>query len=327
MKRINIAGLCLMAALTFSVLGVATAQAANPEYGQCVGGQKKGNYTEAQCKTVAVKIKTSKGKVTEIPDHKGAFEWEAAPVATCVAVKKGFYSDSECTTRDESKGKPKGKFEKACAASCAEFKVKGGAATFYNFHPENESEPTKTPQGVALTSVGGTVHCTGSSGTGEFRNPRFTVEEVTFTGCASGGDACTSSGEATGSIHADLHGFLRMLQDKEVGLHLASGEEIVFTCGAVTDDLESGGVLGVVAGNVNTPSTTSTDTWAVTSPSEGVERQRYWLEEEIELEGGPFEHWESVITNYEGSHEGAFIATGLETTMEVTSEASQQVRS
>jgi len=29
----------------------------------------------------------------------------------CASVKKGFYSDSNCTTRDEKKGKPKGKFE------------------------------------------------------------------------------------------------------------------------------------------------------------------------------------------------------------------------
>ena len=44
----------------------------------------------------------------------------------CVAAKKGFYSDSNCTTRDEKKGKPKGKFEWAPGAQAACFAQKHG---------------------------------------------------------------------------------------------------------------------------------------------------------------------------------------------------------
>jgi hypothetical protein len=324
MKRINIAGLCLMAALAFSALIAATAQAANPEYGQCVvQGKKKGNYTESACKTLSVKFKKGKEELA----HKGVYEWAEAPVATCVAVKKGFYSNSECTSRDESKGKPKGKFEKECATNCADFTTKSGAVTLYNFTPENQSEPTKLPQGATLTGLGGTVSCTGSSGAGEFLSGRFSSETITLTGCQSDGKACTTTGEAAGSIKAELHGFLYLLPEgKGVGTHLAPAEEIKFACGSVSDDIEYSGVIGVVTGDIGTPSTSSVDTWAVTSPSEGVQKERYVLEEETELEGGPFERWESVIAGYEGNHSGQFISTGLAMTQEVTDQATLEVR-
>jgi hypothetical protein len=322
MKRISIAGLCLMAALALTALIAATAQAANPEYGQCVGGQKKANFTESKCETVSVKIK--KGK--EEPAHKGTFEWKEAPLATCVAVKKGFYSNSECTSRDESKGKPKGKFEKVCSTSCADLTTKSGPVKFYNFTVENESEPQKLPQGATLTGLGGVISCTSSSGTGEFTGERSTTETVTFSGCSSDGEACTTLGQAAGTIEGALHTFLYLLpESKGVGMHLGSEEGFGFSCGSVSEDLEFGGVIGAVTGNIGAPSTASSDSWAVTNPSEGVEKERYYLRGS-ELEGGPFEHWSSVITNYAGSGHGEFIATGFEMNQEVTSQADQEVR-
>jgi hypothetical protein len=44
----------------------------------------------------------------------------------CVAAKKGFYSDANCTTRDEKKGKPKGKFEWDSGATAVCFAQKHG---------------------------------------------------------------------------------------------------------------------------------------------------------------------------------------------------------
>lgn len=327
MKRINIAGLCFVAVFAFSVLIAATAQAAiSPEFGQCVGGQKKGNYTESLCKTVAVKVKTKKGVITETPDHKGAYEWEPAPLATCVAVKKGFYSNSECTTRDESKGKPKGKFEKVCATSCADFTTKSGATTIYNFKPENESEPETLPQGSTLTGIGGTVKCSSSTGAGEYTSGETSSETLTLTGCESSGNVCTTSGQAAGTITAQIHlDLVTLPAGKGVGSYIEPAEEIKFTCGTVEEDLEYNKLIGTVTGDINTPSTSSAEAWAVTSPSEGVEKDRYF-EVGGSLEGGPFEYWESVLKGYEGKKFGIFSATSIEATEEVTSEAALEVR-
>jgi hypothetical protein len=327
MKRINIAGLCLVAAFAFSVLIAATAQAAiSPEFGQCVGGQKKGNYTESLCKTVAVKVKTKKGVITETPDHKGAYEWEPAPLATCVSVKKGFYSNSECTTRDESKGKPKGKFEKVCATSCADFTTKSGATTIYNFAPENESEPETLPQGSTLTGIGGTVKCSSSTGAGEYTSGESSSETLTLTGCESSGNTCTTTGEATGTIKAGVYlNLVTLPAGKGVGSYIVPAEEIKFTCGTVAEALEYGKLIGTVTGDINTPSTSSAEAWAVTSPSEGVEKERYF-ESGGSLEGGPFEYWESVLKGYEGKKFGIFSATSIEAKEEVTSEATLEVR-
>lgn len=44
----------------------------------------------------------------------------------CVAAKKGFYSESNCRTRDEKKGKPKGHFEWATGAAAACYAQKHG---------------------------------------------------------------------------------------------------------------------------------------------------------------------------------------------------------
>ena len=324
MKRIKIAGLCMLAVLACSALVAATAQAATPEFGQCVGGQKKANYTESLCKTLSVKIKKGKEELA----HKGTFEWKKAPLATCVAVKKGFYSTSECTSRDESKGKPKGKFEKDCTTNCADFTTKSGPATIYNFTPENEGEPETLPQGTTLTGAGGTVKCAASSGTGEYISGEEAVETFSLTGCETAGKACTTSGQATGTIQGRAYDNLELLPaGGGVGSFLEPAEEIQFSCGTVSDDIEYNKVIGGVTGNINTPSKTSDEAWEVTSPSEGVEKDRHYLVEEISLEGGPFEHWEGLITGYEGKHFGVFTSQSIELNQEITNEAAVDIRS
>ena len=88
MKRIRIVGLCLAAALTvvaFSAMAASSASAGT--YYWCTA-QKKGNFTESGCKTVAEK----KGA----PDHKGSFE--LTKVEACVAQKKGNFTESGCKT-------------------------------------------------------------------------------------------------------------------------------------------------------------------------------------------------------------------------------------
>jgi hypothetical protein len=322
MKRLKGAGICLGLAFAFSALVPVAAQASSPEYGQCVAA-KKAVYTESKCETVAEK----KGK----PDHKGHFEWEAGPLPTCVAVKKGFYSSSECATRDEKKGKPAGKFEKVCAESCADFTTTSGPVTFYNFTPENGSEPEKLPQGKTLTGVGGAISCAHSTSVGEILGPSENAETVTYTGCESGGESCTTPGEASGTIVApDIFGDLVTLPaGKGVGLLTRlGGNEIAFDCGPeVEDSIEFGHALGTVTGNISTPSTTSTQTFAVTNPSEGVQAQRYYLNEENVLVGGPALHLETHLTGYAHSGKfGQFIATGVNSTETVTNEAAEEIR-
>jgi hypothetical protein len=65
MKRIRLAGLCLVAGFAFSaVVGASVAQAA--EYGQCVA-KKKGKYAEAKCETLDEKKGKPKGKFEKAP--------------------------------------------------------------------------------------------------------------------------------------------------------------------------------------------------------------------------------------------------------------------
>jgi hypothetical protein len=316
MKRIGAVGLCLVAAFVCSAMIVASAQAANPEFGQCVAA-KKGFYKDSSC----TERDESKGK------PKGKFEWQAGPQPTCVAVKKGFYKDSGCTERDESKGKPKGKFEKACAVNCSDFTTSSGPVAFYAYQPENEEEPALR-QGTTLTGMGGTVTCSSSAGSGEITRAREERESITFSGCESSGQACNSTGEAAGTI-ADPK-FVTVpvnLPGGRVGViaRVSGAGEIVIHCGSV-EEIAEGETLGVLTGDQNVASNTSTETWEVTSPSEGVQKERIFLNSEGEELGGPGFRWETLIRGYEGEPAGIFVGTGLKAAESVTNEAAIEVK-
>ncbi len=216
----------------------ATAQAA--EFRLCVA-QKKGEYTEADCKSKSAKAK------------KGKFEWKPGPAPSCVAQKKGEYTSSSCTTKS-AKAK-KGTYEKAPGPGYS------------------SATGTVTLEAPGLARK---VICAASSATGEITGLRTGLERVTFTGCESSGEVCASEGPdsspsgKTGVIVTNL------LQSKlaepvvgKVWLELSSAQHepylLEFGCGGQrfrTQDLLS----GVQAGNINFSSLTSTTTFA---PGEG----------------------------------------------------------
>ena len=212
------------------------------EYGMCVV-QKLGKYTEGNCLT-----KHGKGK------PRGTYEWAAGPAPTCVAVKKGFYSESGCKTRDERHGKPKGRYER-----------------------EPGPGYTSTTGTVTLETpgLGGSkVVCAASTGAGEITGVKTDVDRVTFTSCETSGKQCTSEGpNSTPSGKAGV--IITNLLDTSLVGPLVSGEvwtEFVssehkpywfeFGCeGPLFRTI--GSLSGLQTGNVNVSSLTSTTTFAI----------------------------------------------------------------
>ena len=90
-----------------------------------------------------------------------------------MTVKKGFYSEAGCKTRDEKKGKPKGKFETAPGAG---------------YTSTTETVTLETP------GLGANVVCAKGTGTGEITGSKTGVETITFTGCEASGKECESKG-------------------------------------------------------------------------------------------------------------------------------------
>lgn len=167
MKRIRIAGLCLVAVFALAAVA-ASAASASPEYGRCVA-QKHGKYSDGACTVLDEK----KGK------PKGSKEWVPGPAPTCVPQKHGFYSDSGCTTLDEKKGKGKGGFEKAGGPG---YTSTGGLGVL------------ETP------SFGGPVVCQTQTGVGSVTGATTDLDQVTFSECETNGKKCNSAGEGVGVI-------------------------------------------------------------------------------------------------------------------------------
>ncbi len=206
------------------------------EYGQCVA-QKKGEYTEADCKSKSAKAK------------KGKFEWKPGPAPSCVAQKKGEYTSSSCTTK--SPKAKKGKYEKAPGP--------GYIAT----------------TGVVTLEVSGgarKVVCEASTASGEVTGSKTGVQRITFTGCESSGKDCQSEGPH--STPSDKPGVIvtNLLDTKlvdpaagKVWTQLSSAEHepylLEFGCGG--SELRMLGLLsGVQGGDINVSSLTSTTTFA-----------------------------------------------------------------
>ncbi len=211
------------------------------EYGQCVP-QKNGNYSEAMCQTVA----TRKGK----PDHRGKWEFVPGPAPSCVAKKKGEYTNSECTTK--SVKAKKGRFEK---------------------EPGPGYTSTTGTVTLASSALGSSVVCAGGTGTGEITGPQTGVETITFTGCEMSGKPCMSEGPDSAPSHAAGVIITNLLDTRLVGPVsgqvwtelVSSGHEpylVEFGCkGPLFRAI--GSLSGVQAGDVNAPSFTSTTTFAI----------------------------------------------------------------
>jgi hypothetical protein len=161
MKRIQMVGLCIVAALAFAAIAGATTASAAAKFGQCVPA-KKAVYEDSNCSKVAEK----KGK----PSGKGKFEFKGA--GECYGTKGGVYEDSACTKVHEKKGKPdhKGKFEKVPLEKAA---VTGGKGE--------------------LVSPAGTIECTSSSGTQQITGPTALTAQTIFKGCETKGAKCQNT--------------------------------------------------------------------------------------------------------------------------------------
>jgi hypothetical protein len=179
MKRIQLVGLCIVAAFALSALvGAASAAAATPEFGQCKAlsknttpKDKKGVYKDAGC--------TSKFEKKGKPTPKGHYEWYPGPASSCFSLKKGEYTNSGCTTKS---AKPKkGSFEKedGCFPNCAGITA-GGPAAFLEGESKLKIEcKTNGSEGGSIVSA--------TKGTGI----------AVYTGChieALGGVKCKSAG-------------------------------------------------------------------------------------------------------------------------------------
>ncbi len=239
MRYARIIGVSLLAIFAFVALAAASSASA-AEYGQCVAAKKKGKYAEGNCLTRDEK----KGK------PKGHFEWVPGPSPTCVAKKKGKYAEGKCETLDEHKGKPKGHFEMA--------------------------------PGPGFTSSSATVSiaiavCSASSDTGEVTGLKTLSDTVTFTGCSSLGQKCTSEGEPEGTIQTYLlegklvgHGEKGPAGGEPAtgeawtsfaGTPASEGYTAKFSCTGKGYFRIKGSLSGAQTGNVDVSSTTSTTTF------------------------------------------------------------------
>lgn len=165
MKRIGVAGLCLVGMLAFCAMVSPAAQAA--EITSCV-------------KAAKVKVEYEKPKGKKVV--KGTKE-----------IREGKYKNSACTEpAPENTGKyppyagPEGKFEKGAAGA--------------DFSTKSVSSPKPK-----LELGGHGVYCTASAGKGEWTGAKTGVETVVFKGCAlndSKDEKCTTSGLKEGEIES-----------------------------------------------------------------------------------------------------------------------------
>jgi hypothetical protein len=172
MRRMRVIALAIVGA--FALVAVAASGAQATEYGQCVE-QKKGNFADGNCQTVAA---NKRGE----PTHKGHFEWRPGPPPSCVrlARKQGQYADAGCTTLAKRAGK--GAYETA----------PGPGFTSQAFNST-----------IATATLSNTVECSKEVSAGEVTGLKSAVETITLTGCRTHNEAalaCTSEGAASGTI-------------------------------------------------------------------------------------------------------------------------------
>ena len=132
---------------------------------------------------------------------------QAGKYYKCSAVKKGFYSESGCKTRDEKKGKPKGHFEltefKTCVAVKKGFYSESGCKTLDEKKGKPKGHFEKVAP-IAFTDTTGEaklatpafgendVECTASTSEGTITGPQTGTDSVSFTGCTLEKHSCES---------------------------------------------------------------------------------------------------------------------------------------
>jgi hypothetical protein len=291
MKRIRIMGLCLVAVFAFTAVAAASASAAGPEYMTC---QKVSKVT------VKYKVtKEVKGKPVESEKEKAIVEGKYASKycsGTELAPEPGVYYPG-----------PEGKYELGSysLAKTTAYKVSGGPSELYNWAPTEKGGKTE-----------GVVSCTSNKGVGSQLNATQGVVTVEYKGCSTekGALPC-ASGSKKGVITTDLMAtqLVALYPEGQDGVLVASaagGENplATFKCGPVTIETK-GAALGTIAGDIGTISKEAKDTFAVTTPEEGI--QDFMA---IYTEAGPLTGitLHSTVTGYPGKEETFPIYSGQE---------------
>jgi hypothetical protein len=243
----------VLVALGMAALASSAWATEDAEYGQCVKlAHKTGVYADKNCNVVIGNHPTN-----------GKYEWEPGPVAAagCVAVKKGFYSDPSCETRDEKKGKPKGKYEEAGPG----YTSSTGAAT------------------LEVQGTGYAVECAASTGVGEITGTKTGVETDVFTGCETDGVKCTSESEQEGTIKTFpmattlLEPSYNVVWTKYSGEPEHEGYLATYECEGLGRFATTGWVSGVQSGNVERMSASSTTTFAAGQGEQDLMSEGPWL--------------------------------------------------
>jgi hypothetical protein len=233
----------------FSTLSAAAA----PQYGHCVA-QKQSGYRDSACEEAAKPMK-------------GKFEWKPGPAPTCIAVKKGEYTDSSCATKS---AKPhKGGFEKQAGPGYSS--VIG-------------------PTTLDMPGLGkGALVCEGGTATGQITGARTASAQLMLTGCKVAGKKCASEGPSAtpsgtaGSVTTNLlASTLLGPVSARVWIELASAQHQPYLAEFACEGLAfrvKGSVSGVRTGDVGATSTTSTSSFA---PQEGLQV----LSSELSEDGG-----------------------------------------
>ena len=201
-------------------------------------------------------VAQKKGNYTEgnclsepVKANKGTYEWKPGPALTCAAQKKGEYTNSSCTVR-ASKAK-KGKYERQPGPGY-----------------------TSTTGTVTLETPGlGGVLCGASTGAGEITGVTTGVERITYTGCETSGKQCTSEGPNStpagkaGTIITNLLDTRLLVSGLgKVWTEFVSAEHdpYLFEFGCEGARFRTfGSLAGVETGNVTVSSLTSTTTFAI----------------------------------------------------------------
>jgi len=174
------------------------------------------------------------------PDHKGSFEFE--PADSCFAQKKGNFTESGCKTVAEKKGKPdhKGSFESTPSPT---FTTSSGAAE--------------------LTTPGfGAVKCTASTGAGAIESGTTETTTTSFTGCESSGQKCQNTATEGNIVTFVNHGVLGEPTTGTAATVLTGSPKYLaeFACTGVAV-IRTYGSVGGHNTPVNTVSSTSTFTF------------------------------------------------------------------
>jgi hypothetical protein len=252
MSRIRIIGLTLVAAFAMSVVGVSSALAAPtlPNMQRCakVIEPKTGNFEESKCAKL-------KAKEEWIRVYAGGTVLNGTEeCAEVVEPGTGVFSESACAKREAP-------FE------------------WIRVAPENRKITGTSGAGTLETASGKTVTCTADKSEAEVSGPKKLAKVfVTFTGCASSGVKCNTSGAAAGEIKTkELEGEIGYIEpkaNKEVGLDLWPSSRtatekknhefnalfVEFECTGFAKSKVRGSVIGKLT-PVNTPTKTLTLTY------------------------------------------------------------------